>query len=839
MKQAFPALLVYSLCLSFSAISQTLIIKGKVTDAETGEPLPFANIFIPGKFQGTSADMEGNYMLEVRLKTDSLGASSLGYATVTKSISQQILQTIDFKLPKESIGINEIVISAGEPPADILFRKIVRAKPANNPSRFKTFQYESYSKYQIDLDNITPKALDKNILLKGFEFLDDYIDTLSEKGKSTLPVFLVEQISDNYEQTDPKKAIERVKGQKMTMLRDNPIVTELMSNANQHFNIYENLVTLMGRNFISPIADYGLSVYKYDLNQFDTLYISGEPHFTMKFKPRRKGESAFSGMMTVNIKNYAISSIESTIPPDVNLGFIKDFQFVQEYGPLEHNGTGDTAEVSYVPINEGIRMRFNADIGKGALLVLKKSRSYKNQKVNEPIDQNVFDPYKTTLVEDSAYLHGEDFWDTVRHNKLLDVEAGIYEMVDSLKKTSKYKIIKYTISTFGSGYAKLGPVSFGHIATIFSKNQVEGWRFRAGLITNRDFSERVNLYGYIAYGIDDKRFKYGGKMIFIVSKKPWHRLTLFGRTDVDLMSRHAEEMDRDNVFTIIQKKGVEQRLYNIDDLKVLYDNEFYKDMTSYLLFQYRRMDPYFDFYYEKDGVPVDRIITSELGYAIRWQHKSQALPGTFDREAKANRFFAQFRKKTDFPVVWARYILGLPNVINSQFRYHDISVGFQGDVTVTAKQSMYYNLWLGKIFGTVPFLLLKNPEGNFAYVHNKYMFNNMHLLEFTADQYVSLNYQYFFGGWIGDRIPFIKKLKLRAIATSNIFYGTMTDENKASNAQNKIGFAHPVPYVEAGFGIENILNVIRFDFIWRVTHRIPAASFGTNFGIYASLFIKV
>ncbi|HXH19827.1 MAG TPA: DUF5686 family protein, partial [Chitinophagales bacterium] len=381
--------------------------------------------------------------------------------------------------------------------------------------------------------------------------------------------------------------VERVKGQKMTMLRDNPVITELMSNANQHFNIYENMLTLMGRNFISPIADYGLSAYHYDLNQFDTLYIDGMPHFTMKFKPKRRGENAFTGKMTVNITNYAISSVEAIIPDDVNLGFIRDVQFVQEYIPLPHKDGDDTLLISYVPSKESLKMRFNANIGKGAMLVLRKSRSYEKQRINEPIDERVFDPYKTTVVEDSAYLHSEEYWDSVRHEQLLTTEQGIYDMVDSLKRTSKYKVIKYTISTLGSGYAKFGPVSFGHIATVFSRNQVEGWRFRAGLLTNRDFSERMQLFGYVAYGLGDNRFKYGGRMIFIISKRPWHKLTFFGRTDVDLMSRHAEEMDRDNVFTIVQKKRVEQRLYNIAEFKTVYDNEFYKDLTSYLTLQYR------------------------------------------------------------------------------------------------------------------------------------------------------------------------------------------------------------------------------------------------------------
>jgi hypothetical protein len=113
----------------------------------------------------------------------------------------------------------------------------------------------------------------------------------------------------------------------------------------------------------------------------------------------------------------------------------------------------------------------------------------------------------------------------------------------------------------------------------------------------------------------------------------------------------------------------------------------------------------------------------------------------------------------------------------------------------------------------------------------------MNLLEFSADQYTSLNFQYFFGGWIADHLPLIKKLKLRGVATSNIFYGSVNQANREYNKFNNIGIAYPIPYVEAGFGIENILKFIRIDCIWRVTQRDRPEAY--KFGVYASLFIKV
>jgi hypothetical protein len=580
-------------------LAQSQTISGTVTDSETGEPIPYVNIVVTGKFHGTSTDLDGKYKLDTRQRADSLTASAMGYLPLTKKISGS---TLHFELQSESFNINEITINAGENPADILFRKMIAAKPVNNPANLSSFQYESYTKYEIDLDNVKPEDIEKSILLKGFDFLKDYIDTMSEKGKSILPIFFLEQISDNYRQTNPEKNMERVKGQKMTFIKENPTITELVGNVNQNLNVYDNLITIMGKSMVSPVADYGLNTYKFHINELDTLYLDGQPHFVMKFKPKRKGDFAFSGKMMINILNYGVRNIEATIPSDVNIGFVKDFTFIQEFIPVSYTLPGsDSTLVCYAPAKENLKMNLTANVGKSALVIAKKSKSYQNHIVNQPISSSVFDPYKVTMVEDSAYLRDDNFWDTTRHESLLKSEAGIYEMVDSLKRTSKFKVVKYALGTIVGGFAKFGPVELGNVSQIFSRNQVEGWRIRMGIRTNRYFSERMQFYAYGAYGFDDKRFKYGGKSIFILSKKPWHKITLSGRSDIDFMSRHAEEMDQDNVFTLVQKKNVTQRLYNIAEGQLVYDNEFYKDMTSYTTLRYRTYDPFFPFEFEHEG----------------------------------------------------------------------------------------------------------------------------------------------------------------------------------------------------------------------------------------------
>ena len=53
----------------FAAISlgaQTTKVRGTVTDADTGESIPFAGVFFKGTTIGMTADIDGKFTLETR-----------------------------------------------------------------------------------------------------------------------------------------------------------------------------------------------------------------------------------------------------------------------------------------------------------------------------------------------------------------------------------------------------------------------------------------------------------------------------------------------------------------------------------------------------------------------------------------------------------------------------------------------------------------------------------------------------------------------------------------------------------------------------------------------------
>ena len=94
----------------------------------------------------------------------------------------------------------------------------------------------------------------------------------------------------------------------------------------------------------------------------------------------------------------------------------------------------------------------------------------------------------------------------------------------------------------------------------------------------------------------------------------------------------------------------------------------------------------------------------------------------------------------------------------------------------------------------------------------------MNYFEFVSDQYIEAYWQQHFNGLFLNRIPLIKKLNFREVVGMNMVYGTLSQKNTIFNNNNNFTVMDDVPYFEGDLGIENILDVIRVDFLYRLTY---------------------
>jgi hypothetical protein len=123
-------------------------------------------------------------------------------------------------------------------------------------------------------------------------------------------------------------------------------------------------------------------------------------------------------------------------------------------------------------------------------------------------------------------------------------------------------------------------------------------------------------------------------------------------------------------------------------------------------------------------------------------------------------------------------------------------------------------------------------RANQTYGYQKQSYNLMNFMEFVSDQYVAFNIDYCFNGFIFNKIPLFRELKLREWVTFKVLYGGLSDNNTPEPGSPDGLFQFPVdkennllmytlekkPYIEASVGIANIFNLLRVDLIKRFAY---------------------
>ncbi|MCP2937362.1 hypothetical protein NK983_32185, partial [Salmonella enterica subsp. enterica serovar Typhimurium] len=75
--------------------------------------------------------------------------------------------------------------------------------------------------------------------------------------------------------------------------------------------------------------------------------------------------------------------------------------------------------------------------------------------------------------------------------------------------------------------------------------------------------------------------------------------------------------------------------------------------------------------------------------------------------------------------------------------------------------SIYYNIFGGKTYGTLPFVLLDVAPGNEIYYYNRYAFNLMNRFEYLHDRYAGINFEHNIGNGLFRFVSLTRKLKFR------------------------------------------------------------------------------
>lgn len=793
--------------------AQEIIITGRVSDVLTNEPIPFANIAFKGTTIGINTDMDGRYTLKTTTPGDSLTASFVGYTSVTQKISKSGSQVVNFVLKVNRVELKEVIIVAGENPAHVLLKKIIDHKEQNDKERLESYTYETYNKLEFDITEM-PDNFKKNKLLKPFAFIFDKVDSSISNERPSLPFFMTESVSDYYYRKNPKAKREKIRASKVSGM-ENTTITEFLGDMYQNIDVYDNYIDVFGKSFISPVSNIGLAFYKYYLT--DSTFIDGLWCYKLKFKPRRKQELTFTGDCWVHDTTFAIKKINMRIADDANINFVNDLAVIKEYKQVDNQ--------HWMIIKDLLVIDFKAR-EKGVGLIGRRTASYKDFKINQPIDNAVFRGSEETIIADDAALKDENYWVYARHDSLTKREKDIYALVDTIKSIPAFRTYLDIITLFVTGYKQFRnfPVEFGPYYTLVSFNTVEGYRLRLGGRTTDNFSTRFEINGYAAYGTKDMRFKYKGGFKYFISKKPRQIFNISYKDDVMQLANSDNSFQDDNILTSLFRRSPSSKLNNVLEKKVSYEIEWIPGFSNRITVNHNDFTPLGDlsndsvfyFYNESYGLePQKRITTAEISLFTRFLYREKFVNGKTGRISLGSKY----------PLLQVNYTLGVKGIFHSDFYYHKVSARLSDSYKINPVGYMYYSLEAGKVFGAVPYPLLTLHPGNESYFYDQLSFNLMNYFEFASDQYVSLLLSHHFDGFFLNKIPLMRKLKWREVASAHAVIGSLSDENRGIFAKvsgkkedQKYFYSFEYPYVELGAGIENIFKLFRFDVVWRLSY---------------------
>ncbi|MDR0714401.1 MAG: DUF5686 and carboxypeptidase regulatory-like domain-containing protein [Bacteroidales bacterium] len=799
--------------------AQTVPVRGTVTDAATGAPLPFATVtVIPAQLaKGAITDNNGFYTVELDARNEGLMFSFTGYRPVTVKTEEISNGKLDVQLMPVIHEIKETVVTGRRVqyrrkgnPALTVIRNAIARKERNRIEKHGTCQNEIYEKLLLSLGELDD-SVKSAPLFRQYPFLFNYIDTSEITGTLMLPVFIREKITEHNYRRSPKANKDIVVASRIVNfhhLIENKTISVLVDGLTGKMNIYDNKMTILDNEYVSPLSP--LSPFFYHFHILDTVMTDNRQCIKLSVYPANEQDFGFRGQLYItNDSMYAVKRVELSFTEKSGVNFVNKFSFVQDYAMIDSTWC--------LTLEEAV---FDFSLSKNKNMVKGKSTlMYYNYRLDEDIPEETFYGIETTEESVGYDEHEDEYWNARRPAPLSRSEQRIYTLSDEAKNDPKFKYALLLISIAHSGYLETGKFDIGPVGAMFSFSDIEGARFRFGGKTNAKFNPHLFLEGYAAYGFKDKRFKYGGGVLYSVDKRkshPWefpkNLFSLSFESDIETPGSYFSLSKAEHFLLSFHRGKARQMVYHTT-LIAKWEKEYANGFSFSPSLMHRRETPAGSLSFTGVDGEIPHIAITQAALKLRF--------------APRERFFQiqQYRTSINHvhPVFTANYYYGM-KMLCGDYNYHRLELSVDKRTWFSSFGFADLSLKTGKIWGSVPFPLLVIHPANQSYDYQSDSYNMMNYLEFVSDQYMQTHIAYNFNGWLLNRVPLVRKMKLREIFTFKILWGKLSDSNEHDAHPELFRFLSGTyaltyrPYMEAGVGIDRIFKFLRVDLIKRINY---------------------
>ncbi|MBW4891000.1 DUF5686 and carboxypeptidase regulatory-like domain-containing protein [Mucilaginibacter sp. HMF5004] len=756
----------------FKLSAQTVTVSGAITD-QYKNPVPFATIYVKNTTKGTSANSDGKYQLQLSPGEYEILYRAIGFRQESHKVTVKTDQKIDVTLAAEAYQLKNVNITAnGEDPAYAIIRKTIKKRP---------YYLKEVNAYSC---GVYIKGLQK-LLAAPKKFLGADIDKVARENgldSNRRGIIYLSESQSKFTFMQPDLVHEEMISSKVSG-RNNAFSFNRASDINTNF--YESIQNWEGvstRPLISPIGANAMFYYKYKL--LGTTVENGETINKIEVIPRRGYDPVFEGVIYILDGSWRIYGVDLYITKKAGINFVDTVKINQQFYPV-NKSVWMPASVKFDFTGGFFGFRFG-----GYFIAL-----YKNYDLNPVISRKEFNEVlritKEVNKKDSTY------WDTIRPIPLTLEEQTDYAKKEILAKKRESKPyqdsidrvnnkLKATSLLFGSGYNHNNRYDkeyyhFNSLLGSMSFNTVEGFVIDYGAsfvkqidsLNNRFLrldaklrygfaSQKVHgsIGGNLPLGLYNLGFRVGSDVLDINNQNAFGRLQ---NTLYSLKERMNFEKFYDKQFAQI---SLGHRITGgwIASISAELSKRQWLANTTSFAFQkdgeYTSNNP-FKPYSDEPLFGTSNAFKLGLRTTYDFSNKYQTMPN-------GRRYYP-----SKYPTLGLSYVMGVKGVFGSDIDYSQLSVDLaKSDIGMGlyGKTSFYINAGAFFNVNSIYFIDYKHFAGNQLQLYEPGI-NHFLLLPYykysTADKYFEGHLEHNFSGFLMNKIPLIRKLKLQEIVDVN------------------------------------------------------------------------
>lgn len=803
-------------------------ITGYVRDSLSREGVPYASIALVGTSEGTLATANGGFTINSRASFNKLRITAMGYSTKEVAIKPGQGSVIVIDLVPTGVELNEVVVHKGKEkyskknnPAVEMIKKLRARRDDNDPRRFQYYGYTQYERMMVgfgDLDNLINTPDEQ-------KWVDEYADTSLLTGKRVLPFSIKETVARDYYSREPEAHKQVILGTKSAGIDehiDQENVKKILDDFMGEIDIFQNDVTLLSNRFVSPLSRIAVDFYKFYLN--DTVMVDGERCAVLSFVPFTPQTFGFLGRLYVSLEDTTmfIKRVSMGVPYDINLNYVERMSIEQDFDRAL-NG-------SRLKVRDNVEVSLKL-LSSLPVMFARRETSYRDHNFERP-EGGVFSNKAEQTVESSATFMPDEFWQEYRPAGVRTTTTTMKNLMQRLRGSRWFYWAEKVVVMLVNGYvptAKASKFDLGPLNTVISGNSLEGVRLRLGGMTTVNLSRHWFARGYVAYGFRDKKFKYMGSLEYSFAPKkamdqefPIHSLRLTHRYDVDKLAQHYLYTNQDNVFlTLRRHKDV--RMQYLRTTRLEYRHEWYNHFSIALGIEHN----------VHEATRYVPFITADSAFHQRYSQAGftaqlRFAPGETFYQARSYRIPINM----DAPIITLTQTYMPKGFLGSRYEINKTELALQKRFWFSAFGYADVIVKGEKVWSRVAYPDLLLPNVNLSYTVQPESYALMKPMEFINDQALSWDLTYWGNGVLMNRLPLIKKLRLREVFTLRGLWGSLSDKNNPALNNDLYLFPADVlcqpmngkPYMEAGVGLDNILTILRVDYVWRLNYRDHAGT---------------